>query len=173
MFKFLAIAFLSFVALPLPAEAAAREPDAVTLSGYGPVKFGMTHAAAERALGVKLIDGNPDPDYPDCKFLTPEHGNTGISFMLLHGHIARVDVSDRTVATLSGARIEDSKESVISLYKHRLRITPHYYTAPDGSYLTLLSKDGKYGLRFETDMDKITTYYAGTKEAIQFVEGCL
>jgi hypothetical protein len=38
-------------------------------------------------------------------------------------------------------------------------------------YLTIRSDDRHYGVRFETDQGKITMFYAGTYEAIQYVEG--
>jgi len=34
------------------------------------------------------------------------------------------------------------------------------------------SSTGTYGIRFETDAGKITTFYAGSYEAIRYVEGC-
>ena len=173
MIKFAVAVLFACGTLAIPSVATADDAYRISLNGYGPVKFGMTHVAAQRALGVKLIDEHPDPDYPHCTFLSPADGHPGVSFMLLRGHIARVDISERAVATLSGARVGDSKASVLSLYAGRILVTPHFYTAPDGSYLTLLSSDHKHGLRFETDADKVTTFYAGTKEAIEFVEGCL
>ncbi|MBZ4187210.1 hypothetical protein K7B09_12850 [Thermomonas sp. RSS23] len=173
MVKFAVAITLACGTLVIPGVATADDAYRVSFNGYGPVKFGMTHVAAQRALGVKLVDEYPDADYPDCKFLSPKNGHAGVTFMLLHGHIARVDVSERAISTVSGARVGDSKESIMSLYAGRVLVTPHYYTAPDGSYLTMLSSDRKHGLRFETDMNRVTTYYAGTKEAIQFVEGCL
>ncbi len=41
-----------------------------------------------------------------------------------------------------------------------------------GRYLTLMSSDRKYGIRFETEDGTVTRYYAGTAEAISFIEGC-
>ena len=173
MIKFAVAVVFACATFSIPSLATADDSHRISLDGYGPVKFGMNHVAAQRALGVKLVDEHPDPDYPHCTFLSPANGHTGVSFMLLHGYIARVDVSERAVATLSGARVGDSKASVISRYSGRILVTPHHYTAPHGSYLTMLSSDHKRGLRFETDGNKVTTFYAGTKEAIEFVEGCL
>jgi len=52
-----------------------------------------------------------------------------------------------------------------------MKVTGHQYI-DTGHYLTVRSADGRYGIRFETDKGKIIEYYAGTYEAIQYVEGC-
>ena len=52
-----------------------------------------------------------------------------------------------------------------------MKVTAHTYV-DDGHYLTVRSSDGHYGVRFETEKGKIIGYYAGTYEAIQYVEGC-
>jgi len=39
--------------------------------------------------------------------------------------------------------------------------------------LTLRSADQRYGMRFETEAGKVTTFYAGKYEAEQYVEGCV
>jgi len=36
----------------------------------------------------------------------------------------------------------------------------------------LQSSNNRYGIRFETVKGKITAFYAGRFDAIQFVEGC-
>jgi hypothetical protein len=74
------------------------------------------------------------------------------------------------VATAEGVQVGDSEEHAKQVYGSRLKIEPHHYT--DGHYLTVASKSGGYGIRFETENGKIETFYGGTFEAIQYVEGC-
>ena len=40
-------------------------------------------------------------------------------------------------------------------------------------YLAMFSGDRHYGIRFETDGERVTEYYVGTAEAVQFIEDCL
>ena len=35
------------------------------------------------------------------------------------------------------------------------------------------ARDGARGMRFETEDGKVTRFYAGTAEPIEYVEGCL
>lgn len=72
------------------------------------------------------------------------------------------------MATSEGVQVGDSEEHVKQVYGSGLKVEPHHYT--DGHYLTLRS--GNYGIRFETEKRKVSTFYAGTFEAIQYVEGC-
>ncbi len=132
----------------------------------------MDRQALERALGSKLKGGEPDEESEACEYVAPEQGYDGIGFMLVNQHLARIDVSNPNVTTLSGAHIGSTQESVLALYPGRVEISPHAYTAPDGSYLTLFSRDRLHGIRFETDHGKVTRYYTGTAEAIQYIEGC-
>lgn len=54
-------------------------------------------------------------------------------------------------------------------YHRKVKIEPGAYA---GEYLTVQSSDGRYGIRFEADKNKIAQYYAGRFSAVQYVEGC-
>ena len=90
--------------------------------------------------------------------------------MIENGHLVRIDVDKAGIATAEGVQVGDSEEHAKQVYGARLKIAPHHYT--DGHYLTVGSKSAGYGIRFETENGKIETFYAGTFEAIQYVEGC-
>lgn len=92
--------------------------------------------------------------------------------MILDGRVARVDVDDKTTQTAEGIRNGDSETHALQVYGKRLKIAPSAYAGREAHYLTVNSPNGKYGIRFETDSGKIIRYYAGTAEAIQYIEGC-
>ena len=154
------------------AAAAPSSGPRVTFTSFGPARIGMSRQGLESALGTRLKSEAQDADSEGCEYVAAARGYEGIGFMLVDQHLARIDVSDRNVNTLSGAHVGSTQESVLALYSGRVVVSPHAYTAPDGSYLTLLSSDKKHGIRFETDHGKVTVYYAGTAEAIQYIEGC-
>ena len=93
--------------------------------------------------------------------------------MLLHGRVARIDVNERGIFTLSGAAVGDAQGSVLRRYGRRLDVSPHAYGVEDSKYLTMFSSDRRQGIRFETDGERVTGYYVGTAEAVQLIEGCL
>ncbi len=140
--------------------------------GIGAVKIGMTLRHVNAALGEKFSTPK-GTDEQKCFYVEPtKHPDTGI--MMLDGRVARVDVylpaneAQPRTATVKGVSIGDSESMVQKLYGTAVAVSPHHYT--DGHYLTIES--GEYGLRFETDEDKVTSFYAGTLMAIAFVEGC-
>lgn len=94
-----------------------------------------------------------------------------LSFMMLEGLLARIDVKDPGVKTPRGIQVGDSENHALQVYGSRLKVSPHKYI-DNGHYLTAKSSDGDYGIRFETEDGKITTYYAGRFDAIQLVERC-
>ena len=92
--------------------------------------------------------------------------------MILNGRVARIDVNDNTaIITAEGIHVGDSEERALQAYGKRLKVTPHAYV-PGGHYLTTFSTDRKYGIRYESEDGAVTRYYAGTAEAISFIEGC-
>lgn len=143
----------------------------ISMTGFGQVRVGLSATALGRVLGKK-IDPAKDKDEVACRYASPDNLYDGIAFMLLDGRVARLDVDSPGIPTLSGVSVGDSQASVVKLYGPRLLVEPHAYDGPKGKYLTLYSKDKRYGIRFETDGIKVTRYYVGTAESVQYIEGC-
>jgi hypothetical protein len=136
--------------------------------GVGPVKVGMTLAQLTAIFHQKLAEEDSGSD--NCYYVTaPGHDHVG--FMINDGRVARFDVNARGIATATGVQVGDTEAQVRKIYGTRVKVTGHQYI-DTGHYLTVRSADGRYGVRFETDGGKITGYYAGSYEAIQYVEGC-
>jgi hypothetical protein len=91
--------------------------------------------------------------------------------MIEDRHLARIHVDAPGTATVDGVQVGDSEHRALQVYGSNLEVEEHKYN-PKGHYLTIRSKDGRHGIRFETDKGKIETFYAGTFEAVQYVEGC-
>ena len=140
----------------------------VSYLGIGNVRAGMSLRAAERAANDKLVSMQEVSD--GCTFVKPQHGPEGISFMVIDGKIARVDIENKFIATAEGARVGDSEAKIKRLYPGRVRVTQHAYI--EGHYLTVIGPDGKHGFVFETDGRKVTQYRAGSRVAIRYIEGC-
>jgi len=112
----------------------------------------------------------PAKDGQACFYVTTKK-QPRLSFMMLQGRLARIDVRDPGVTTTAGIQVGDSEKHARQVYGSRLKVGPHKYI-DNGHYLTAKSSDGRYGIRFETDDEKITLYYAGRFGAIQLVERC-
>ncbi len=148
--------------------ALAADSWVVRENGVGPVKVGMNLAQLNAVLHEKFAMPAEKEDRA-CFYVTPR-GHPHLSFMIEEGHVARVDVDSPGTLTNVGIQVGDTEDQALKTYGDRLKVSPHKYT--DGHYLTAQSTDRRYGIRFETDQGKISTYYAGLYEAIQYVEGC-
>ena len=137
-------------------------------SGIGPVKIGITLAQLTVILHQKLIEDESGSD--NC-FYVHTSNQQHIGYMIIDDHVARVDVNAPGIKTSTGIQVGDSETHAREIYGTRLKITPHIYI-DTGNYLTVQSSYGRYGIRFETDKGKITGFYAGKYDAIQYVEGC-
>jgi hypothetical protein len=136
--------------------------------GAGPVTVGMTLTQLSAALHQELAADEKDEQ--GC-FYIDAHGHDHVGFMIIDGHVARVDVGAAGLKTSTGIQVGDSEARVRQVYGRRMKVTAHQYI-DTGHYLTVRSADGKYGVRFETDKGRIIGFYAGGYEAIQYVEGC-
>lgn len=137
--------------------------------GIGPVTIGMTKPQLNAALHEKLSEEG-ESGSESCYYLA-SHKHPHIGFMMIDERLARIDVNGANVPTPAGIRVGDAEARVKKMYGPALKSDPHKYIE-DGHYLTVRSKNGKYGIRFETDKGKVTRFYGGTSDAIQYVEGC-
>jgi len=146
----------------------------LALRAIGPIRIGMTIEEAEQALQGPLARAET-AEGEDCYYVEPQQGPHGVSFMIIGGRIARIDISEPGITTLSGARVGDSEKHVLSLYPGRLEVTGHTYNET-GHYLTFTPKDpadSNYRLIFETDGNVVTRFRAGRLPEVDLVEGCL
>jgi hypothetical protein len=156
----------------------------VTINGIGTVKAGMSLPEAAAAANARLYISASGND--GCYYLQGEGDLKDISFMVTKDDvksrlkyvtsdvIARVDIDDPKVTTISGAKIGDTEARIKSLYPGQIEVTPHNYVQ-NGHYLTLKPKDKadqNYRVIFETDGQRVTRYRAGKLPEVQFVEGC-
>ncbi len=150
-----------FVAAALAAEAWKVEPQ-----GAGTVRVGMKEAEVRKALGGTITEEEGDSEH--CYYLESDR-HPLLAFMISHGTMTGVTVTDPGVFTAEGAQVGDTEAAVKKIYGDRMKVEPR----PDknGNYLTVLTPDGKFGTRFITDGSNVTGYYAGTANAI--VHGCV
>jgi len=154
---------------PLPALSVSST---LTVRGLGPVRVGMTLSEASAAAGTEIVPERGASD--SCSYATPKGGPEGVSFMVVSGRVARIDVSGGAVKTLSGAAIGDTEAAVQAMYSGQLQASPHKYV-PAGRYLTLVptgADDANFRLILETDGSKVTRFRAGRAPEVSFVEGC-
>ena len=142
----------------------------VRFDGIGPVKIGMSLSELNAALH-ESFSMPEDKDERACFYV--EHAkHPGVAFMIQEGYVTRIDVDQPGIVTTEGMKVGDSESRAIQVYGSKLKVEPHHYTAPAGHYLTVLSNNERYGIRFETDEGKIVRFYAGQRQAIALVEGC-
>jgi hypothetical protein len=147
----------------------------ITLRGAGAVRVGMTLAQVRRALNdprAHLV-GVPGDSLEACSYLESSAVPEALGIMYLAGHVARVAVHQPGFRTASGAGVGDTEDRIKELYPGRITVGPHPYVS--GHYLTYRPTDPAdrgYGMIFETDGKKVTSFRAGTEEAVALIEGC-
>ena len=160
-------------------QAKLTERSKLALDGIGPIRIGMTVDEASRAAGVKLVFVASGPDGVSCSQFKPEGELKDIAFMVTKGRIARVEIRDKRITTIRGARIGDTLDRIISLYPGQIQIIKAPLTSrPEGNskHLTFVPKDAadkNYRIIFETTFDRVREFRSGKLPEVEFLEGCL
>jgi hypothetical protein len=159
------------VIMPASAQSQLTATSKVAIDGIGPIRVGMTIQEAEASARTRLLSQGGSLE--NCWYVKPLRGPRDISFMVIDGQIARVDIyGNSLITTVSGARIGDSEDRIKSLYA--VRVTPHEYVR-GGHYLTFVPKDTpdqQYRMVFETDGKRVKLIRAGRLPEVEYVEGC-
>jgi len=159
----------------------------VTINSIGPVKVGMNIPQVTAAANTRLYveyGGNDEA----CYYISGEGDLNGVSFMVTKDEtksrdkyatsdvIARIDIDNPKITTVSGAKVGDTEARIKSLYPGQIEVTPHKYTGPQGHYLTFVPKnkaEQNYRVIFETDGQRVTKYRVGKLPEVEYVEGCV
>jgi hypothetical protein len=164
----LGVAFI----FPAIAISPRLETAVVDLRGIGAVRVGMSVRQAERVIGQKIKVVSDDRPGNTCAYASIPN-QSGMDFMVIDRKIARIDIRNPKVKTVSGAKVGDSEQRIARLYGSRLKVSPHKYTK--GHYLTVVPQDAidrNYRLIYETDGKKVITYRVGKLPEVEYVEGC-
>jgi hypothetical protein len=145
------------------------EDSRLRTNGIGSVEVGMTVSEAGKASGRSFskerLLGNGSCSYTSMSNLP------GVSFMLINGRIARIDVSNPHVLTLRGAKIGDSEDRIRELYPGQIKTTPHPYRGDH--LLTFYPKDRQdrdYRLIFETSNGRVVAFRSGKVPEVGYFE---
>lgn len=174
-----AVVIVSMWAISVNAQASLTENSKLAINGIGPIRVGMTVDEASRAAGVKLVFVASGPDGVSCSQFKPEGELKDIAFMVTKGRIARVEIRDKRITTIRGARIGDTLDRIISLYPGQIQIIKAPLTSrPEGNskHLTFVPKDAadnNYRIIFETTFDRVREFRSGKLPEVEFLEGCL
>lgn len=163
------------------AQAQLTERSKLAIDGIGPIRLGMTVDEASRSAGIRLVRN--DDGYRDkkserfCAYFEPKGYPKGIHFMLTNRRIARVDISNKRVTTIKGAKIGDSQERIFALDPGQITSTPHPYGRPPANkkYLIFVPKntaDKNYRMIFDMLDNRVIYFRSGKIPEINYSEGC-
>jgi hypothetical protein len=162
------------VMMPASGQSQLTAASKVAIDGIGPIRVGMTIQQAEASARIRLLSPEGSK-LGDCWYVKPQDGPRDVSFMVIGGQIARVDIyGNSRITTVRGAKIGDSEDRIKSLYPGQIRVTSHEYVR-GGHYLTFVPRDAsdrKYRLVFETDGRRVKQFRGGRLPEVEYVEGC-
>lgn len=162
----------ALVALFLGTNAGAAGAWVLTPDGYGPLKIGMTKAAALKAWGAPFGPERPS-GFDGCEeFLSGRV--RGLLLRFEDGRLAVITIfENRHIPTSAGVRIGDTEAVVRRRFASGLVVKPHEYDEPPAHYLTVYPASGHHGFKFSTDSHGVVDQIDSGGSSIKYVEGCL
>lgn len=100
----------------LASSSLASKPWVVRFDGVGPVRVGMTLAQLDAILRDQ--PSRSAEEMQGCFYVESEK-HPHLKFMVIDGHVARVDVEERGVSTSSGIQVGDSDKRPRRVYGSR------------------------------------------------------
>jgi hypothetical protein len=171
---FLVVFLLTFTIsiVGVNAQVKLTEKSKLFLNKIEKITIGMTVKQAEKAAAITLVNGDEPNKF--CYYVSPKVKPKDISFMVSEYKIARIDIDNKNISTVKGAKIGDTETKIKQLYKGYIKVEPHQYVEK-GHYLIFVPKDKvdqNYRIVFETDGKKVTRFRSGKLPEVEYVEGC-
>lgn len=153
-------------------DPAFTSADKLSTVGLGSIYFGMTPEEAGDAV-TTLWTGGPGEGTPRCYLLAPVGGPSGVVLTIYNSSVERIDITNPSITTRSGASVGSTEAQLHELFGERLVVSPY----ADGSgnsiqYVPVDEADVDYRVIWETDGTSVTSMRAGRLPAVAPGEPC-
>ena len=145
-----------------------NDSSTVTTAGIGPLTFGMTVAAAQPAIGTRLLTETGQAPSGECYYVKPERGPVGVFMMVSKSTVERIDIrAGSPIKTRSGLGIGTTLEQLKTALGAQLQIA-----GTTATFVPTSANDANYRVIFETDGTTVTAYRAGKVPEVNSATGC-
>jgi hypothetical protein len=166
------------------APTAPADGNALTATGLGPLRIGMTRAEVVAAWGE---DANPGAvggaDPAQCDEFRPARAPEGTLVMIENDRLTRISlIRGSTLKSDRGFGLGAEASAVKAAYGPAAVASPHKYSSAPAEYVTVWSPPtsgtayvqdpNARGLVYEIGMDGRVSAIRGGGPSIQYVEGC-
>src|SRR5262245_4851895 len=154
---------------PPPPDTLVENCGTVSDSGYCGVITGMTLAEA-RAVFPAPLETFAGEQKSGCYVVFPEGRSKDLTFMLVDGKVARVDIFKPGILTGKGIQVGSTEEEVLQTYGDLAKVFPNKYD--DRMHDIVVDTRFFYEFIFQSDGMKVLNYRAGVLPPVGYVEGC-
>lgn len=168
---------------PAPAATPAPTSDALTATGWGPLRIGMSRAEVIAAAGDTKTPHATGIPGSDCLEFQPAQAPDGLWVMIESDRLTRITIGDlSTVKDASGLGLGDTAAKVKETHGGQVQVSPHKYQDAPAEYIAVwqggpraepfVEDADARGLIYEIDgTGTVGAIHAGGP-SIQYVEGC-
>lgn len=131
----------------------------------------MTVNQAERAIEGTLVPVS-EPFDPECYKVRPAGGPAGIEFTVTAGTIERVDLTNDTITTRSGAGVGSTESQLVELFGDRVHTEARAGGGNNIIFTPSDAADAAFRVIFETDGTTVTRFRSGRIPQVESVDYC-
>lgn len=139
--------------------------------GIDRVVFGMTVNQAEKAIDGTLVAVSEVSD-TQCYRVRPAGGPAGVEFTVTAGTIERVDLSNPSITTRSGAGVGSTEAELVELFGDRVSTESRAGGGNNVIFTPADASDAAFRVIFETDGTTVTRFRSGRVPQVEAENPC-
>lgn len=159
------------IAVDFEGAPAFDSASSVSTVGIDAVNFGMTLATAESAVSALFVPVS-EPVDPLCHTFRPAGGPEGVILTVTEGTVERVDITNPSITTRSGAGVGMSEQGVLDLFGERVALTERDSTGNTITFTPADAADAEFRVIFETDGAVVTSFRSGRLPQVSPLNPC-
>ena len=143
----------------------------VSTVGIDALTFGMTLNQARSALSAEFSPVS-EPVDAVCDTYFPTGGPAGVILTVTQGTVERVDITNDSITTRSGAGVGVSEQGLADLFGDRLTTTARPGGGNTITFTPADASDAEFRVIFETDGSVVTSFRSGRLPQVTLLEPC-
>lgn len=159
------------VAIDFVGTPAFDSSSSVSTVGIDAVFFGMTLNQASAAVAAEFVPTS-EPVDPACQTYVPAGGPAGVVLTVTAGTVERVDITNETLTTRSGAGVGMTEQGLSDLFGDRLTTAAREGGGNTITFTPADPSDAEFRVIFETDGTSVTTFRSGRLPQVTPVSPC-
>ena len=159
------------IAIDFVGSPAFDSSSSVSTVGIDALFFGMTLNQASSAVEAEFVPTS-EPVDPVCQTYVPAGGPAGVVLTVTAGTVERVDITNETLTTRSGAGVGTTEQGLFDLFGDRVTTAAREGGGNTITFTPADASDAEFRVIFESDGAAVTTFRSGRLPQVGPTNAC-